>query len=58
MKASPPNQRVVSPLQGKMVEVGGRNMWVDEIGKMVEVGVDEVGDEVPLKVPQVLKLAG
>ena len=33
-------------------------MWVDEVGKMVEVGgkvieIDEVGDEVPQKVPQV-----
>ena len=35
-----------------MVEVGGRIMGVNEVGKMVEVGceilqVDEVGDEVP-----------
>ncbi len=35
-----------------MVEMGGRIMGVNEVGKMVEVGgveieVDEVGDEVP-----------
>ena len=35
-----------------MVEVGGRIMGVNEVGKMVGVGgkiieVDEVGDEVP-----------
>ena len=58
MKASPPNQRVGSPLQVEMVEVDGRIVWVDEVGKMLEVGgkvidIDEVGDEVPQEVPQV-----
>ena len=58
MKASPQIQRVVSPLQGKMVEVGGRMMWVNEVGTMVEVGgkiieIDEIDDEVPQEVPQV-----
>ena len=47
MKASPPIQSVVSPLQGKMVEVGGRMMWVSEVGNMIDVGgktieIDEV----------------
>ena len=56
-------------LQGKMVEVDGKIVWVDEVCKMVEVGgkvieIDEVGDEVPQEVPQVfyvpqvLKLVG
>ena len=52
LKASPLYQRVASPLQGKMVEVGGRIMGVNEVGAMVEVGgevmeADEVGNEVP-----------
>ena len=42
MKASPQNQRVVSPLPGKMVVVEGRIVWVDEVGKMVEVGGKEI----------------
>ena len=38
--------------------VDGRIMWVDEVGKMVEVAgkvieIDEVGDEVPQEVTQV-----
>ena len=58
MKASPEIQRVVSPLQGKMVEVDGRIVRVDELGKILEAGgkaieIDEVGDEVPQEVPQV-----
>ena len=58
MKASPQIQRVVSPLQGRMVEVGGMMMWVNEVGTMVEVGgkiveIDEVDDEVLQEVPQV-----
>ncbi len=41
-----------------MVEADGRIMWVNEEGKIVEVGgkvqeIDEVGDEVPQEVPQV-----
>ena len=58
MKASPQIRRVVSPLQGKMVEVGGMMMWVNGVGTMVEVGgkiieIDEIDDEVPQEVPQV-----
>ena len=54
MKASPQNQRVVSPKPGKLVEVDGRIMGVDAVGEMVEVGgkvieVCEVEDEVPLE---------
>ena len=56
MKASPQNQRVVSPKPGKLVEVDGRIMGVNVVGEMVEVGgkvieVDEVEEEVPLEVP-------
>ena len=56
MKASPQNQRVVSPKPGKLVEVDGRIMGVNVVGEMVEVGgkvieVDEVDEEVPLEVP-------
>ena len=42
MKAGPQNQRVVSPLPGKMVVVERRIVWVDEVGKMVEVGGKEI----------------
>ena len=50
MKASPQNQRVVSPKPGKLVEVDGRIMGVNVVGEMVEVGgkvieVDGVDDE-------------
>jgi hypothetical protein len=56
LKASPQNQRVVSPKPGKLVEVDGRIMGVNVVGEMVEVGgkvieVDEVEEEVPLEVP-------
>ena len=56
MKASPQNQRVVSPKPGKLVEVDGRIMGVNVVGAMLEVGgkvieVDEVEEEVPLEVP-------
>ena len=52
MKASPEIQRVVSPLQGRMVEVGGMMMWVNEVGTKVEVGgkiieIDAIDDDVP-----------
>ena len=47
MKASPQNQRVVSPLlDGKMVEVGGKVMEVGEVGEAEEgMGGGLQGDE-------------
>ena len=50
LKASPQSQRVVRPLPGQMVVVEGRIVWVDEVGKMAEVGgkeieIDDVDEE-------------